>query len=282
MTQHTHSHFDHEVAATNPTDWIQVTKTAILLGSGAYLLYVIATDNLSYYISPHFAWLTYLAAGLFLFFGGLNVIDLVQGRQGHHHDHDHDHDHHDHDHHDHDHDHHDHDHDDHDHAQITWGILFVFAIPLILGFGVPATPLSADSINGGISTASVGVADRDINEIPPEERNILDWLRLVDQTDDLSTLNGQPVDVIGFVYREPGFDENTVMVVRFSISCCVADAFAIGLPINTEGTEMPGQGQWIHIRGTFEAGQFDGREMLIIQPESVEPIEYPDDPYLYT
>ena len=47
----------------------------------------------------------------------------------------------------------------------------------------------------------------------------------------LSQFNGQPADLIGFVYSEPTFGGDHFMVARFAISCCVADASAIGVPV---------------------------------------------------
>lgn len=281
---HNHSHFDHE--ETHSTDWRGWAKALLFLGLGLELAFLMVTNTITYYISPHFAWLTIVASVLLVFFGALTAIDLWRGNQHHHHHHDHDH--HDHEHHDHDHDcnhdhHHYHDHDhDHQHEEITWAILAVIAVPLILAVLFPAMPLTADSVNGGISMTSVGVSQEDIEAIPTTERNIIQWLRLFEESDDLTVFENQTVDVIGFVYNEPSFGDDHTMVVRFAISCCVADALAIGLPINITEVALPEQGVWIRVRGTFEMGEFDGIEMPIIIPQTIEPIDMPEDPYLYT
>lgn len=270
MTTHTHQHFDHDVEAKT-TNWLGWTKSILLLGLGLDLVFLIVTGTLTYYISPHFAWLTHLAAGLLIFFGVLSVVDHLRGTDHHHHEHDHDHDH----------DHH-HDHHDHHHEEISWSILVVIAIPLILGLLVPAEPLSADSVNGGITMNSVGVSSEDLAAIPPVERDVLQWLRLFDTSDDPAVFNGQQVDVIGFVYNEPTFGDDRAMVVRFTISCCVADALAIGLPIDVTGLEVPAQGTWVRITGTLTADTFRDETMPIVQPDAIEEIEMPDDPYLYS
>lgn len=273
MTTHTHTHFDHEIE-THSTDWRGWAKAILLLGLGIDLALLIVTNTITFYISPYFAWLTHVAAGLLIFFGGLTVFDLIRGTQHHHHDHDHDHDHHDHEHH--------HDHDHHHHEEITWVILAVIAIPLVLGVLFPANPLSADSVNGGISMTSVGVSNVDIEAIPSTERDIIQWLRLFEASEDLTVFNDQSVDLIGFIYDEPTFGDDHTMVVRFTISCCVADALAIGLPINTSDINIPEQGTWVRIIGILEAGVFNGNEMPIIIPQTIEPIEMPEDPYLYS
>lgn len=269
MTVHTHHHFDHDVEA-RAVDWRAWAKAILLIGLGLDLAFLIVTNTITFYISPHFAWLTNLASGLLLFFGVLTVIDLVRGT-GHHHHHEHDHD-----------ENCDHDHDEHQHEEITWAILAVIAVPLVLGLLFPAQPLSAESVNGGISTSSVGVSNIDIAALPATERDIIQWLRLFESNEDLSAFEGEAVDVIGFIYDEPGFGEQHTMVVRFAISCCVADALAIGLPINVADIAVPEQGVWVRVTGALQIGDFNGNEMPIIIPQHIEPIAMPADPYLYT
>jgi len=152
----------------------------------------------------------------------------------------------------------------------------------LLGTLFPAVPLSADSVNGGISTTSVGVATTDIANMPAVDRTIIDWLRLFESQEDHTEFIGQPVNVIGFIYEQPTEDGTSFMVVRFTISCCVADALAIGLPFDTENIDMPATGTWVRIAGTLDVGLHNGEEMPIIQPENITPVDIPADPYLYT
>ncbi|WP_120119243.1 hypothetical protein [Bacillus terrae] len=35
---------------------------------------------------------------------------------------------------------------------------------------------------------------------------------------------GKEVEITGFVYKEPEFKENQLVIARFGISCCYADA----------------------------------------------------------
>jgi putative membrane protein len=155
-------------------------------------------------------------------------------------------------------------------------------IPLALGIFVPSQPLGASAVNGDISMNAVGFNTATAYQKPPLERNILDWLREFNATSNPAVLNGQPVDVIGFVYREPGMAENQFMVARFTMSCCVADAFAIGMPVEYAEAARFTDGDWIRIQGTLQAGKFREDTAPIIQPTSVEPAELPDNAYLYS
>jgi uncharacterized repeat protein (TIGR03943 family) len=114
--------------------------------------------------------------------------------------------------------------------------LALLCIPLILGTIVPAQPLGSSAIAtkgvslsapapvGGGSPIAIGVAS--------EERTVLDWVRLFAESDDPSLYAGQPADVIGFVYPDPRLPAGSFLLARFTLACCVADAFAIGVAVD--------------------------------------------------
>lgn len=246
-----------DVKANDQINWRDWFQTLILLGMAAYLAVLVVTGNLSNYINIRFQWLTYVAIVVFGVLGAWNAYALFRGGS-----------------------------DKHlknaafDHVPVSWGAIAIAAIPLLLATLIPSRPLDASAINSGVSLNPVGGAAT--FSLAPEDRNILDWLREFSRTDNPATLNGLPVDVIGFVYREPGMAEDQFMLARFTMSCCVADAFAIGMPVQYANTANLQEGEWVHIRGTLEAGEFEGRAMPIIQPSIVEPTDEPDTPYLYS
>jgi putative membrane protein len=71
------------------------------------------------------------------------------------------------------------------------------------------------------------------------------------------------------------------MVARFTISCCVADSSAIGLPVMWQGVDTLPQDTWVRVQGTFEVGDFQGDTVPILQASSVEVVPQPEHPYLY-
>lgn len=233
-------------------EWL---KAAILVGLAAYFAFNIANGNITNYVNERFSWLSYIAVLIFLALGGAVAIAAYQRHQAPR---------------------------GYSHTPITWSILGIVAIPLVLGLAIPSKPLGADAVNGNISVqvASVDVASALAKD--PLTRNILDWLRAFtrDGTDPAS-FDGQPADLIGFVYREPAYPENYFMVTRFTMSCCVADAGAIGLPVYVENADDFADGEWVRIQGQFFAGQFDDTRIPILQARSVEITEQPEHPYLY-
>lgn len=247
---HEHEHHHHALPVQ---EWL---KTALLVGLGLYFVYIIISGNLTNYINVRFAWLSYVAAALFLLLGAASAYRLLN-RDPHEHHHDHDH--------------------DHAHGTISWAALAVVAVPLVLGTLIPSQPLGAAAIDGDFN--AIGGDTATAFDIPPLERNILDWVRLFNATDDMAEFNGQEIDVTGFVFRNEAYPDGLFMVSRFTISCCVADSMAIGVPVMWNQDIAPDT--WVQVRGRLQAGEFLGSQQPVIQPVSVDIVQRPDHPYLY-
>lgn len=243
-------------ANADTRSWI---KTAILLGMGIYLTILIVSGNLTNYINIRFAWLAYVGAVLFFLLGLVSLYATMKQAEtpptyyG----------------------------QAEDRYNITWGILAIVALPLILAVLIPSRPLGAEAITGGISFKSVGVDSATAFSRSPLDRNILDWLRAFNNSETPAEFNDMPVDVIGFVYREPNFLPKDFMVSRFTMSCCAADAFAIGLPVTFEDASDFTDGTWVRVQGELKANDFDDQFIPVLYATSVEVVEQPKQPYLY-
>ncbi|MDZ4766307.1 MAG: TIGR03943 family protein [Chloroflexota bacterium] len=240
-------------------------KVALLIGLGAYFIYIIGSGSLTNYINERFAWLSYVAAALFIILGVFGALDLLRKPSS----------------------------DDHQgmsgggalsggHAEVSWTVIAIVAVPLVLGTLIPSRPLGAEAINGQVRTsASAGAISVATFERPPLERNVLDWLRAFNSAADYNAIAGQPADVIGFVYNEPTFDPNTFMTARFTVSCCVADASAIGVPVYSASAASLPQGEWVRVQGTFAVREFRGESLPVLMASSIEVVPQPEHPYLY-
>ena len=118
----------------------------------------------------------------------------------------------------------------------------------------------------------------------PEDRSIVDWTRTLSVYPEPEAYAGQPVDVKGFVVHPPKLDEDLIIVARFMITCCAADAYPVGLPVQlppgSTRNEFEPDG-WLRIRGEMKSGRLEGRRQVIIAAETLDPIPEPDDPYGY-
>jgi uncharacterized repeat protein (TIGR03943 family) len=117
--------------------------------------------------------------------------------------------------------------------------------------------------------------------LPPAERNILDWLRVFSGNDPVDALIGLPAEVTGFVHQDERLDEGTFMVGRFALTCCAADATAIGLEVAWPAAKDLLENEWVRVTGKMDVVTVNGSVYPRILAESVTPIPQPDQPYLY-
>lgn len=257
--EHPHEH-DHEHPHNHRNEVLQGwAKAGLLVGLGIYFAYNIASGNITNYISERFSWLSYVASALFLLLGVAAVVNML--RHGVEHEHHHD--------------------DDHDHTPVSWKVLAVMAVPLVLGTLIPSKPLGSSAVDGNISLSAVSVTSATTFTTDPMQWNVLDWLRAFNKSEDITSFNGKQADVIGFVYREATFGDNQFMIARFTVSCCVADASAIGVPVVWDKASDYTQDTWVEIKGTFQVGEFRGDTVPILNATSITQVEQPAHPYLY-
>lgn len=244
-----------------------ILKGVILALSGLMFYAKISDGTLNFYINQRFAWLSFVAVLLFIALALTVLYRLIEQRS----------------------------------ATVLatpapanalvnpnsnvspWG-LAILAIPALLGLLVPARPLGASAI----SSKGIGLVAPDAPQVTKVRRpvtgtrNILDWLREFQlESDPATAFKGQNVDVIGFVYRDGRAGENQFWVSRFTVSCCVADAAAIGLLVQTDQAKSLKTDTWVRISGKFGASQFAGETLPAVIPDKIEPVNQPDQPYLY-
>jgi uncharacterized repeat protein (TIGR03943 family) len=233
-------------------------KALILILMALFFAEKYVSGKLYFYIGPRFGWLAIVAVGLLvLLAGSYNLV--ARQREGH-----------------------DHDHDEGERAPI-WPLLIV-ALPLALGTIIPARPLGASAVpNRGVATDMAVAVDQSGSRlsIVPSERNLLDWVRLISANPDPAALDGEEADVLGFVYRDPRFGDDQFMVARFTITCCVADALAIGVVVSADDASEYPTDTWVRVQGSFHEGVLDGTAMPVLVADEITPVQPPEQPYLY-
>lgn len=240
-------------------------QTGILIGLGIYLLVKILGGTLYFYINERFLWLVALGAlGFFLLGQAVFFRSSRERHAGHHH---------------HEHGHHAH------HGVSAWGLAIV-ALPLLLGFLVPARPLDSTALaTRGISTSATLSLNsqsqaQELNR-PSDQRNVLDWVRAFNYASDPAIYAGEAADVVGFVYHDARLASNQFLVSRFTVTCCVADAFAVGLIVETDDADQWAGNTWVHVAGTMRVGRLDGQAAPLILAESIKEVPIPPQPYLF-
>ncbi len=117
----------------------------------------------------------------------------------------------------------------------------------------------------------------------PEERSLIEWIRLLNVNPEPDAYTGQQAKVTGFVIHPPSLDENYIWLSRFVITCCAADAYPVGLPVLLpEGNrERYPQDSWLEVEGEMITQTFDQDRKLTIQAARLTPIPEPKNPYNY-
>jgi len=167
---------------------------------------------------------------------------------------------------------------------------------LLLGvavFGLIYTPRAFASQ----TAAQRGIADtltltrsqpqRFMRAAAAENRTIIDWIRLVNVYPEPDEYAEDAVDVEGFVIYPEEWPEGYLMVSRFVLTCCAADAYPVGLPVKLpEGSVATAKetypvDSWLSIQGEMISDTIDGRRQVTIAPTTLTTIEEPKNPYEY-
>ncbi len=170
-------------------------------------------------------------------------------------------------------------------GQVKWNFWWII-FPVLIGFLIPSKPLGAEALSTRGVTTKAALSTRlqdsqDSLQVSPTQRTVLDWIRLFASEQDIHQFEGQPVDVTGFVFHDPTLADGEFMVGRFSITCCVADAFAIGMVVNKPDLTGLADNTWIEVQGKLSIATVNGNPLPIIQADTITPVDEPEQPYLF-
>jgi uncharacterized repeat protein (TIGR03943 family) len=108
--------------------------------------------------------------------------------------------------------------------------------------------------------------------LPPAQRSLTDWVRLLRSQPDPQLFDGDPVRISGFLLPVPG---QPPQIARLLVRCCLADATPVGLPVRWPTDQpLPRADQWLAIEGTMAAEN----DQLVVVPAVIRPIPRPARP----
>ena len=117
---------------------------------------------------------------------------------------------------------------------------------------------------------------------PPEQRSLIDWVRTINTYPEPDSYTGQKVNVQGFVIHPPELPEQYLLVSRFVITCCAADAYPVGLPVKlAQDRKAYPPDTWLKVEGQMTTESLAGKRQLTIQASSIKQIAEPKNPYDY-
>lgn len=116
----------------------------------------------------------------------------------------------------------------------------------------------------------------------PEERSLIEWVRTLAVYPEPDEYTDDPVKVQGFVVYPPNLPSQYLLISRFVITCCAADAYPVGLPVKLNGTrDAYPVDSWQEVQGRMITETLDGRRQLVIEASSLKKISKPENPYDY-
>ena len=116
----------------------------------------------------------------------------------------------------------------------------------------------------------------------PEERSLVDWVRTLNVYPEPDAYTGQKVKVQGFVIHPPELPPGKLLLSRFVITCCAADAYPVGLPVKlTPNSQVYPADTWLEVEGQMTTANLGGKRQLTIQASSMKQVSEPQNPYEY-
>ena len=140
------------------------------------------------------------------------------------------------------------------------------------------------AVQRGVSSESVTVTRNQTQafrtNIKPESKSLVDWVRTLNLYPEPDAYLGQKVNVSGFIVNRPELPPNYLMLSRFVITCCAADAYPVALPVKFTGDRQTyAQDSWLQVKGKMMDETFAGSRQLVIAATELQPIKAPKNPY---
>ena len=168
--------------------------------------------------------------------------------------------------------------------------VLVAGLVLVAAYALPARTLSSDTAD----QRSANFNDTEVQqpsgstantlalfEVDTAQLGIPDWVSAFNMKTSAGFFEGKKADVVGFVFHPEGTPQDVFYVSRFRLTCCAVDAQPLGVPVySPDWQEEYKKDSWVHVTGTFAKTDEDIAEPAIITPESIEPTDQPENPYV--
>ena len=111
--------------------------------------------------------------------------------------------------------------------------------------------------------------------LPPEQRSLTEWVRLLRSQPDPQLVDGNPVNISGFVWTQP---KGPPLIARLTVRCCLADATPSGLEVAWPADANPKANQWLAIQGRMTIAERNGEPTAVVEPTAIKHIPRPKRP----
>ena len=148
------------------------------------------------------------------------------------------------------------------------------ALLAVLLLALPPNPSFADLASQ--RPTETGSSEELSFVLPPAQRSLTDWVRLLRSQPDPSQFENDPVRISGFVLPQPGGEPP--LLARLLVRCCLADATPVGLPVRWPAGAPPTADSWLAIEGTMAIERRSEGPRLVVMPRTIRTIPRPPRP----
>lgn len=157
-------------------------------------------------------------------------------------------------------------------------VMAAMVLPVLLVIALPPATLGSFSADKRAGFAGTGVASS-AGDIASGELTLVDVA--AGQTSPegeraLAARGGETVDFVGFVTRYADTPADELLLTRYVVTCCVADATIAQVRVVNVTPGAFEDNEWVEVVGVIYPV---GRE-VIVSAATIEPVERPERPYL--
>jgi uncharacterized repeat protein (TIGR03943 family) len=153
--------------------------------------------------------------------------------------------------------------------------------------GIVEPPLPDDGTRSANSQpANASQEDQSLlpkNKAGQVRAGVMDFLYAAQLPEVRDQLENKPVEVLGQLMPAKANNPkgNRYVIIRMIMTCCAADAQPIALPIEPQAKPELPEMAWVKVTGTAAFPVEGGQRKPVIRNATLEPIEPPEEPYLY-
>lgn len=164
----------------------------------------------------------------------------------------------------------------------------LLALPLLIAVVFPPHSLAAFSAKqrglqiAGVTTVSNSATLHRVSlSVDTRSFTMQDWVGALSADPNPRDYLGKPVIVSGMILHSPGsVPTGYIMVIRYQVTCCIADARAVGLVVKDSSGGALQDNQWVSVTGTMGAASDSGQQIAVVLPKSITKIKS-QNPYMY-
>ena len=108
-----------------------------------------------------------------------------------------------------------------------------------------------------------------------------DWAGALSSDPNPNDYLGKTINLTGMVLHDPAsVPPGFIMVLRYQITCCIADARPVGLIVRDISLGALKDDQWVTVHGTMAAASYQGQKVAVVSPKQIVPTKA-GNPYMY-